>query len=109
MIRNLVYAPEARKRGSEKWTKKWTLKKTKKWIPKAPTGQIAGGGWRSVRMASGLEIDEFEFLSGTPRTPEGAADSIAPRTPPGQGRFRLDMLGGSDSSCFSRRAEPARI
>ena len=39
-------------------------------------------------MASGLEIDEFEFLFGTPRTPEGAADpgSIAPRTPPGQGR-----------------------
>jgi len=25
-------------------------------------------------MASGLEIDEVESLSGTPRTPEGAAD-----------------------------------
>ena len=46
-------------------------------------------------MASGLEIDEFEFLFGTPRTPEGAADpgSIAPRIPPGQGRGREKFVG----------------
>ena len=30
-----------------------------------------GGG---SLLASGLEIDEVEFLFGTPRTPEGAAD-----------------------------------
>ena len=33
-----------------------------------------------------LEFEESHFLFGTPCTPEGAADSIAPRTPPGQGR-----------------------
>ena len=33
-----------------------------------------GKGRRQPAMASGLEIDEFEFLFGTPRTPEGAAD-----------------------------------
>ena len=31
-------------------------------------------GRRSVRLASGLEIDEVDFLFGTPCTPEGAAD-----------------------------------
>ena len=31
-------------------------------------------------MASGLEIDEFQFLFGTPCTPEGAAD-LARRAP----------------------------
>ena len=57
-------------------------------------------------MASGLEIDEFEFLSGTPCTPEGAADSDAPRIPPGQGRIRSESLGGSDSSLFVRSRRP---
>ena len=57
-------------------------------------------------MASGLEIDEFQFLFGTPCTPEGAADSDAPRTPPGQGRIRSDSLGGSDSSLFERSRRP---
>ena len=64
------------------------------WRLRRREGGDSGTAWRSVRMASGLEIDEFEFLFGTPCTPEGAADSIAPRTPPGQGRFRFDILGG---------------
>ena len=51
-------------------------------------GSGRGRSRRSVRMASGLEIDEIDFLFGTPRTPEGAADSIAPRTPPGKRDFK---------------------
>ena len=47
-------------------------------------------------MASGLEIDEVEFLFGTPRTPEGAADSDAPRTPPGQGQNFTNKIKPSE-------------
>ena len=39
-------------------------------------GSGRGRSRRSVRMASGLGIDEFQFLSGTPCTPEGAADQV---------------------------------
>ena len=40
-----------------------------------------GRAWRSVRTASGLEIDDYVILFGTPCTPEGAADlaRLAPR------------------------------
>ena len=49
-------------------------------------GSGRGKSRRSVRTHLALEFEESHFLFRTPCTPEGAADSIAPRTPPGQGK-----------------------
>ena len=97
------------KRGSEKWTEKWTLKKSTFggfWIG-------MGQGAAAACLASGLEIDEVEFLSGIPSLPfnpcRGDESKLWNTGKPW--RFRKSLCPGGLGSLggpWGRQAPPAQ-